>query len=30
MNGAKWMSMGNDRMVQMFSLHSVYSYVLSS
>ena len=26
----EWMSVGNDRMVEMFSLHSIYSYVLSS
>ena len=31
MHGAKWMSVGNDRMVEMLSLHSIYSYdVLSS
>ena len=30
MHGAQWMSVGNDRMVEMFSLHSIYSYVLSS
>ena len=30
MHGAKWMSVGNDRMVEMFSLHSIYCYVLSS
>ena len=30
MDGAKWMSVGNDRIVEMFSLHSIYSYVLSS
>ena len=30
MHGRKWMSVGNDRMVEMFSLHSIYSYVLSS
>ena len=30
MHGAKWMSVGNDRMVEMFSLYSIYSYVLSS
>ena len=32
MHGVKWMSVGNDRMVEMFSLRSilVYSYVLSS
>ena len=30
MHGAKWMSVGNDRMFEMFSLHSIYSYVLSS
>ena len=30
MHGAKWMSVGNDRMAEMFSLHSIYSYVLSS
>ena len=29
MNGIKWMSVGDDRMVEMFSLHSIYSYVLS-
>ena len=29
MNGVKWMSVGNDRMVEMFSLHSIYYYVLS-
>ena len=26
----KWMSVGNDRMVEMFSLHFIYSYVSSS
>ena len=25
MHGEKWMSVGNDRMVEMFSLHSIYS-----
>ena len=30
MHGRKWMSVGNDRMVEMLSLHSIYSYVLSS
>ena len=32
MHGVKWMSVANDRMVEMFSLRSilVYSYVLSS
>ena len=30
MHGAKWMSVGNDRIAEMFSLHSIYSYVLSS
>ena len=30
MHGVKWMSVENDRMVEMFSLHSIYSYVLSS
>ena len=25
MRGEKWMSVGNDRMVEMFSLHSIYS-----
>ena len=30
MHGAKWMSVENDRMVEMFSLHPIYFYVLSS
>ena len=30
MHGVKWMSVENGRMVGMFSLHSIYSYVLSS
>ena len=30
MHGAKWMSVGNDRMVGMLSSHSIYPYVLSS
>ena len=30
MHGAKWMSVGNDRIAEMFSLHAIYSYVLSS
>ena len=30
MHGRKWMSVGNDRMVEMLPLHSIYSYVLSS
>ena len=30
MHRVKWMSVGNHRMVGMFSLHSIYSYVLSS
>jgi len=28
MHGAQWMSVGNDRMVVMFSLHSIYFEVL--
>ena len=30
MRGGKWMSVGNDRIVEMFSLHLIYPYVLSS
>ena len=30
MHGAQWMGVGNDKMVVMFSLHSIYSYHLSS
>ena len=30
MYGAEWMGGGDDRMAEMFSLHSIYSYVLSS
>ena len=27
MHGAKWMSVGNDRMVEMVSLYFIYPYV---
>ena len=30
MHGAEWMGVGDYRMVEMFSLHSIYSYILSS